>query len=58
MTAAHLKEKNMWMQIPGLIVKSGFKYMGYQLGKRYKQLPKALVVKCSAKANREYWNKG
>lgn len=58
MTIAHLKEKKMRMQIPGVIVKSGFKYAGYQLGKHYKSLPKKLVVKCSARANREYWNRG
>lgn len=57
MTIAHLKEKKMWAQIPGVIVKSGFKYVGYRLGKQYKKLPKKLVVKCSAKGNREYWNK-
>lgn len=55
MTIAHLKEKKLWMQIPGVIVKSGFKYAGYQFGKHYKKLPKKLVVKCSAKANRDYW---
>lgn len=57
MTIAHLKEKKMRMQIPGVIVKSGFKYVGYQLGKHYKKLPRKLVVKCSAKASRNYWNK-
>lgn len=57
MTIAHLKEKKMWAQIPGVIVKSGFKYVGYRLGKQYKKLPKKLVVKCSAEGNREYWNK-
>ena len=46
MTIAHLKKKKMWMQIPGVIIKSGFK-----------SLPRKLVVKCSAKANREYWNR-
>ncbi len=55
MTIAHLKKKKLWMQIPGVIVKSGFKYAGYQLGKHYKKLPRKLVVKCSAKANRDYW---
>lgn len=56
MTIAHLKEKKMWVQIPGVVVKSGFKYMGYLLGKHYKSLPKKLVVKCSSKSNRSYWD--
>ena len=39
--------------VPKLVVDSGFKYMGYLAGKRYKKLPKALVVKLSM--NRNYW---
>ena len=54
MTIAHLKEKNMISQIPGVIVKSGFKYAGFLLGKNYKKLPKKVVVKCSSA--KEYWN--
>ncbi|MCM1174451.1 MAG: glycosyltransferase family 2 protein [Blautia sp.] len=55
LTIAHLKEQKLWMQIPGVIVKSGCKYAGYVLGKNYKRLPRRFVVKCSAKSNREYW---
>lgn len=54
MTMAHLKEENMTSQIPGVIVKSGFKYAGYLLGKNYKKLPKKMVVKCSSA--KEYWS--
>lgn len=54
MTIAHLKEKKMTPQIPGVIIKSGFKYMGYLLGKNYKKLPKKAVVKCSS--DRAYWS--
>lgn len=54
MTIAHLKEENMISQIPDVIVKSGFKYAGYLLGKNYKKLPKKMVVKCSSA--KEYWN--
>jgi len=57
MTIAHLKERKLWMQIPGVIIKSGFKYLGYLLGKNYKKLPRWLVVKCSARSNREYWQR-
>lgn len=52
-TAAHLvKIRRPWL-VPGMIVKSGFKYMGYRMGKCYRMLPKSLAVKCSM--NKEYW---
>lgn len=52
-TARYLvKQRRPWL-VPGLMVKSGFKYGGYRLGKCYRALPKALVVKCSM--NKEYW---
>ena len=54
MTIAHLKEKKMWMQIPGVPTPSpkGDSAQGSDC-----TLPRKLVVKCSAKANREYWNR-
>lgn len=53
-TAAHLvKIRRPWL-VPGMVVKSGFKYLGYRMGKCYRMLPKNLVVKCSM--NKEYWN--
>lgn len=52
-TVAHLKEKGMWMKIPDVIIQSGFKYMGYLLGKRYRRLPMRFVTAFSS--NREYW---
>lgn len=52
-TVAHLKKKRMWDKIPGVIIQSGFKYMGYLMGKRYRRLPVRLVMACSS--NREYW---
>lgn len=53
-TVAHLKEKGMRSKIPDVIIQSGFKYMGYLMGKRYRRLPGRLVVACSS--NREYWS--
>lgn len=44
-----------WL-LGSLVVKSGFKYMGYLLGKSYKKLPRALVLKLTM--NRSYWNQG
>lgn len=52
-TAAYLiKIKKPWL-IAKLVVKSGFKYMGYLLGKNYRKLPLKLVVKLSS--NPKYW---
>lgn len=39
--------------IPQLLVVSGFKLIGYQMGKRYKRLPGWLVMKCTM--NQTYW---
>lgn len=55
LTLAHLKEQKLWLQMPGFLMKSGSKYMGYLLGKNYKKLPRKFVVKCSAKSSKEYW---
>lgn len=52
-TVAHLKEKRMRNKIPGVIIQSGFKYTGYLLGKRYRRLPRRLVLACSS--NKDYW---
>ncbi len=49
-----IKEGKPWL-VPGLIVKSGFKYMGYLMGKRYRKLPEGLIL--SLTMNREYWKK-
>ena len=39
--------------IPELIWQSGWKYLGYFLGKRYRHLPKKIVLCCSM--NKKYW---
>ncbi len=51
--AAHLKKKKMWSEIPYLIIQSGFKYVGYFCGKRYRKLPGKLVTAMSS--NKDYW---
>ena len=43
-----------WL-VPGLLVKSGFKFLGYRAGKCYRLLPKWLILKLTM--NREYWKK-
>lgn len=43
-----------WL-IMDLVMKSGFKYLGYRMGKMYKKLPKSVVLACTM--NKAYWNK-
>ncbi|MDD3174727.1 MAG: glycosyltransferase [Herbinix sp.] len=49
----YLIKKKKYHLIPDLIISSGFKFMGYQLGLRYDILPKDLVKRCSM--NKTYW---
>lgn len=54
-TAVHLwKIGKPWLII-SLIMKSGFKYMGYLTGKRYRKLPGWMILKCTSNVN--YWKK-
>ncbi|MDO5349006.1 MAG: glycosyltransferase [Lachnospiraceae bacterium] len=43
-----------WL-LPSLIVKSGFKYLGYLTGKHYQRLPRKVILWCTM--NRDYWEK-
>lgn len=52
-TAGYLKRNHKAHLIPGLIMESGFKYMGYQFGYHYDKLPKKLIKKWSM--NKGYW---
>lgn len=52
-TLRYLIEKKKYWLIPDLILNSGFKYMGYQLGVRYDKLPEKLVIAFSM--NKSYW---
>lgn len=54
MTVAHLCAKKRKRRIPGFLIQSGCKYMGYLLGKNYRKLPGKIVVKLSS--NKNYWN--
>lgn len=48
-----LRTGKVWLLFP-LIWKSGFKYIGYRMGKNYRKLPKRLVLKLSM--NPRYWS--
>lgn len=53
-TGAYLmKIRKPWL-LADLVVKSGFKYLGYCLGKSYRKLPKGLVKRISM--NKNYWD--
>lgn len=52
-TITHLKEQKRWYLIPYLIVSSGCKYLGYQLGMHYKALPYGIIVRCTNQ--KTYW---
>ena len=52
-TAAYLMDNHLWMWLPTLFVQSGFKYLGYLLGKNYRRLPQKYILKLTM--NKEYW---
>lgn len=54
-TATYLVKTGRAYLLPELVVKSGFKYLGYKLGKGYQRLPGGLAERCSM--NRGYWKK-
>lgn len=43
-------------KIPGFIWRSGWRLIGYRMGKAYDRLPRSLAVRCSS--NRNYWKNG
>ena len=53
-TIEHLGRTKKKRLIPYLIVSSGYKFMGYQLGKHYESLPGKMVKWCSS--NKTYWD--
>ena len=53
-TASYLKSINRKDLIPGLVISSGFKFLGYRMGKLYRKMPRFLVKACSM--NKKYWN--
>jgi len=52
-TARYLKKNKKWYLLPELVMQSGFKYIGYWLGKRYGMLPAVMVRKLTS--NPAYW---
>jgi rhamnosyltransferase len=52
-TAAWLWKSHRPYLLPSLIWQSGWKYLGYQLGRHYRSLP-GMLIRCFT-MNREYW---
>lgn len=53
-TAGWLVKSGHGYLLPKLFLDSGFKYLGYLAGKRYRKLPKALIKWCTM--NKNYWD--
>ena len=54
-TAAHLVKRRKIYLVPKLVYQSGYKYIGYRMGKMYKKLPDKVVKWCSMSPG--YWEK-
>ena len=54
-TAAFLVKSGKAYLIPKLIYTSGCKYLGFLMGKRYRRLPRPVVLWCTM--NKAYWGK-
>ena len=52
-TAKFLLESGHAILLPELVLMSGVKYLGYQLGKHYRLLPERVILKLTM--NRSYW---
>ncbi len=52
-TARHFASEGKWYILPELIWVSGWKFLGFQLGRRYRMLPDWIVELCTM--NRSYW---
>lgn len=52
-TAHYLYEHEKTWMIVDLVLQSGFKWLGYKLGKNYDKLPKEFILKCTM--NQNYW---
>lgn len=52
-SALHLLRIGRPWLIPGLVIKSGFKYIGYKLGMNYESLPQWLIRRLTM--NKAYW---
>lgn len=52
-TAEYLIKHNRFYLVPDIVIKSGFKFLGYRLGKMYDYLPRHIILKCTM--SQTYW---
>lgn len=52
-TVKYLIRHKKIVQIPGMIIQSGCKFLGYKMGMHYEKLPQWLVLRCTM--NKTYW---
>lgn len=52
-TAGYLVKQGKIHLVPQLVYLSGCKYLGYLAGKRYKKLPRFVIMRCTM--NKNYW---
>lgn len=52
-TAGYLVKQGKVHLVPKLVYLSGCKYLGYLIGKQYKKLPHAVIMRCTM--NKNYW---
>lgn len=52
-TAEYLIKHNRLYLVPDIVIKSGFKFLGYRLGKIYDYLPRNIILKCTM--SQTYW---
>lgn len=52
-SAVHLIRHGKAYLLPKLVWQSGCKYLGYCMGKHYKQLPESVILRCTM--NKKYW---
>lgn len=52
-TTKQLKQNKLWWRIPYFYTQCASKYAGYLLGKKYKKLPRKLILTLTS--NKEYW---
>lgn len=52
-TVKYLIKQKKTVQIPGMLIQSGCKFLGYKMGMHYEKLPHWFVLRCTM--NKTYW---
>ena len=52
-SAGYLLKKRYYWLLPKLIWQSGWKYLGYRMGKQYRRLPRKMILRFTS--NKNYW---